>query len=115
MSLCSTRSDRSLTTSLRRVPADRVDVVVLDVGDEAPVGSNPLDVTDQDRDVVDGILAVFGQDFTDGWSARTLAIFSGALVDISADPDGPGFRRAGCAASPPTTDWRATGPGTSTK
>lgn len=96
---------------LARVPADRVDdVVVLDVGDEAPAGFNPLDVTDRDPDVVvDGILAVFGSLFTDGWGPRTLDIFSGALRTLARSSVGgepatladvpriltdPGFRRA---------------------
>ncbi|MGY0386401.1 type IV secretory system conjugative DNA transfer family protein [Nocardioides sp. WG-D5] len=70
---------------LARVPRERRDqVVVLDVGDEQPVGFNPLDVAGRDPDVVvDGIMAVFGDLFAGGWGPRTLDIFSGALRSLA--------------------------------
>jgi hypothetical protein len=70
---------------LARVPAERLDdVVVLDVSADNPIGFNPLDVTGRDADVVvDGIMAVLGGLFTDGWGPRTLDIFSGTLRTLA--------------------------------
>lgn len=70
---------------LARVPNERVDdVVVLDVGQSHPIGYNPLDVAGRDPDVtVDGIMAVLGGLFGDGWGPRTLDIFSGALRTLA--------------------------------
>ncbi|QWF22230.1 hypothetical protein KM427_00305 [Nocardioides sp. LMS-CY] len=70
---------------LARVPAERLDdVVVLDVSSENPIGFNPLDVSGRDPDVVvDGIMAVLGGLFTEGWGPRTLDIFSGTLRTLA--------------------------------
>lgn len=70
---------------LARVPAERRDdVVVLDVSAHKPIGFNPLDVSGRDPDVVvDGVMAVFGALFTEGWGPRTLDIFSGTLRTLA--------------------------------
>jgi hypothetical protein len=70
---------------LARVPAERVrDIVELNAADASPVGFNPLDVTGRDPDVVvDGILAVFAQVFSEGYGPRTGDIFSSALRTLA--------------------------------
>lgn len=70
---------------LARVPAERVaDLVELNAADPSPIGFNPLDVTGRDPDVVvDGILAVFAQVFSDGYGPRTGDIFSSALRTLA--------------------------------
>lgn len=70
---------------LARVPTDRLDdVVVLDVSGANPIGFNALDVSGRDPDVVvDGIMAVLGGLFTEGWGPRTLDIFSGSLRTLA--------------------------------
>ncbi|MEU3198792.1 type IV secretory system conjugative DNA transfer family protein [Streptomyces sp. NPDC006996] len=70
---------------LARMPEHRVnDVVELNAADEAPVGFNPLDVTGRDPDVVvDGILSVFENVFSDGWGPRTADIFSASLRTLA--------------------------------
>lgn len=81
---------------LARVPEGRMnDVVVLDVSATQPIGFNPLDVTGRDPDVViDGIMAVFGGLFTEGWGPRTLDILSGTLRTLA---------RASLASGTPAT------------
>lgn len=70
---------------LARIPANRLDdVVILDVSQDNPIGFNPLDVADRDPDViVDGIMAVFGGLFHDGFGPRTLDIFSGTMRSLA--------------------------------
>ncbi|MBQ1089638.1 type IV secretory system conjugative DNA transfer family protein [Streptomyces sp. B93] len=70
---------------LARMPEHRVnDVVELNAADETPVGFNPLDVAGRDPDVVvDGILSVFENVFSDGWGPRTADIFSASLRTLA--------------------------------
>ncbi|WP_256363057.1 type IV secretory system conjugative DNA transfer family protein [Streptomyces sp. TRM70350] len=70
---------------LARIPEHRVnDVVELNASDETPVGFNPLDVTGRDPDVVvDGVLAVFGAVFAEGWGPRSADIFSASLRTLA--------------------------------
>lgn len=81
---------------LARAPKERLDdVVVLDVSQVDPIGFNPLDVSGRDPDVVvDGIMAVFGSLFSDGFGPRTLDIFSGTLRTLA---------RASAASGTPAT------------
>jgi hypothetical protein len=70
---------------LERVPkAAAGQVVVIDAADTNPVGVNPLDVGDRDPDVVvDGILAVFKDVFSDGWGPRTEDLLHAGLLTLA--------------------------------
>ena len=96
-----------VTEVLRRVPEERQDdIVVLDPGDEAPVGFNPLVSAHRSPEVVaDGVLAVFHALFADSWGPRTQDILHSCLLTLTRRDDAslvmlpllltnPGFRRS---------------------
>lgn len=61
-------------------------IIVIDAAEPNPVGFNPLDIGDRDPGpVVDGILEVFKNVFTDGWGPRTEDLMLAGLLTLVAD------------------------------
>ena len=72
----------------RAVPKKRIDdVVIIDPAEATTgrvVGFNPLNVGDRDPDVViDGLVAVLKEVFSDGWGPRTEDIIHSALLTLA--------------------------------
>ncbi len=72
---------------VKRAPKEAAGrVVVIDAAEAVPVGFNPLDLGDRDPGpVVDGILEVFKNVFTDGWGPRTEDLMLAGLLTLVAD------------------------------
>jgi hypothetical protein len=72
----------------RAIPKERIDDVVIidpaEAGTGKVVGFNPLNVGDRDPDVViDGLVAVLKEVFSDGWGPRTEDIIHSALLTLA--------------------------------
>jgi len=72
----------------RAIPKERIDDVVIidpaEAGTGRVVGFNPLNVGDRDPDVViDGLVAVLKEVFSEGWGPRTEDIIHSALLTLA--------------------------------
>jgi len=72
----------------RAIPKERIDDVVIidpaEAGTGKVVGFNPLNVGDRDPDVViDGLVAVLKEVFSEGWGPRTEDIIHSALLTLA--------------------------------
>ena len=79
-----------ITNILERLPEERIgDVVVIDPSDEAPVGFNPLALSDSTSSpsvISDAILAVFEELFSNNWGIRTQDVLGAALNTLARTP-----------------------------